>query len=121
MWRIGRLSLYSFKKYFRVFEIKDWLFGLLSRYTYLSLRFKEKRVYKNNEGYKKRRNGHLNEWSKNPLYEKARVVQVFIGKADFFYCHRYAESEQAILDKLSSMGADEFCITIAKKKNQLLM
>ena len=44
----------------------------------------------------------------NPFHERARVVQVFIGKADFFFCHWYAESEQAIIDKLSFLGADDF-------------
>ena len=36
----------------------------------------------------------------NPFHERARVVLVFIGKADFFFCHWYAESEQVIIDKL---------------------
>ena len=51
----------------------------------------------------------------NPFHERARVVQVFIGKADFFFCHWYAESEQVIIDKLASLGADEFVITMATK------
>ena len=51
----------------------------------------------------------------NPFHERARVVQVFIGNADFCFCHWYAESEQTIIDKLSSMGADDFIITMATK------
>ena len=51
----------------------------------------------------------------NPFHERARVVQVFIGKADFFFCHWYAESEQVIIDKLESIGADDLFITMAVK------
>ena len=72
--------------------------------------------------YTKRIKGRKNdEWvsmmndPSNPFHERARVVQVFIGKADFFFCHWYAESEQAIIDKLSFLGADDFCITMATK------
>ena len=72
--------------------------------------------------YMKRIKGRKNdEWvsmmndPSNPFHERARVVQVFIGKADFFFCHWYAESEHAIIDKLSFLGADDFCITMATK------
>ena len=51
----------------------------------------------------------------NPFHEKARVIQMFIGKADFFFCNWCAESEQAIIDKLDSLGAGEFVITMAVK------
>ena len=51
----------------------------------------------------------------HPLHEKAKVVQVFIGREDFFFCHWYAESEQVILEKLTSLGADEVIITMANK------
>ena len=51
----------------------------------------------------------------NPFHDRARVVQVFIGKADFFFCHWYAESEQVIIDKLASIGADDLFITMAVK------
>ena len=49
----------------------------------------------------------------NPFHERARVVQVFIGKADFFFCHWYAESESAIIEALSEPGADQYIITMA--------
>ena len=51
----------------------------------------------------------------HPLHEKAKVVQVFIGREDFFFCHWYAESEQVILEKLTSLGADEVIVTMASK------
>ena len=41
----------------------------------------------------------------NPFHEKARVIQIFIGKADFFFCNWYAKSVQTIIDKLDSLGA----------------
>ena len=53
--------------------------------------------------------------SQNPFHERARVVQIFMGKADFFFCNWYAESEQTIVDKLDSLGAGEFVITMAVK------
>ena len=51
----------------------------------------------------------------NSFHERARVVQIFMGKADFFFCNWYAESEQTIIDKLDSLGAGEFVITMAVK------
>ena len=48
-------------------------------------------------------------------HERAKVVQVFIGREDFFFCHWYAESEQVILEKLTSLGADEVIVTMASK------
>ena len=51
----------------------------------------------------------------HPLHEKARVIQIFKGKADFFFCNWYAEREQTIIDKLHSLGAGEFVITMAVK------
>ena len=51
----------------------------------------------------------------NAFHEKARVIQMFKGKADFFFCNWYVESEQTIIDKLDSLGAGEFVITMAVK------
>ena len=51
----------------------------------------------------------------HPLHDKAKVFQVFIGREEFFFCHWYAESEQVILEKLTSLGADEVIITMASK------
>ena len=35
----------------------------------------------------------------NPFHEKAKVIHIFTGKADFFFCNWYTESEQTIIDK----------------------
>ena len=56
------------------------------------------------------------DWFENvPKRENAQLHQLFIGKADFFFCHWYAESEQVIIDKLASIGADDLFITMAVK------
>ena len=55
----------------------------------------------------------------NSFHDRARVVQIFMGKADFFFCNWYADNEQTIIDKLDSLGAGEFVITIAVKIKQL--
>ena len=47
--------------------------------------------------------------------EKAETLQHWMGKDDFFFCHWYAESEQVILEKLTSLGADEVIVTMASK------
>ncbi len=49
------------------------------------------------------------------FFMKALVFQIFIGKADFFFCNWYTENEQTIIDKLDSLGAGEFVITMAVK------
>ena len=54
------------------------------------------------------------DWFENiPKRDDAELYQLFIGKADFFFCHWHAESENAIIDTLSQSGADEFMITMA--------
>ena len=54
------------------------------------------------------------EWFENvPKRDDAKLYQLFIGKADFFFCHWFAESENAIIETLSQAGADEFMITMA--------
>ena len=54
------------------------------------------------------------EWFENvPKRENAQLHQLFIGKADFFFCHWYAESESAIIEALSEAGADQYIITMA--------
>ena len=41
------------------------------------------------------------EWFENvPKKENAQLHQLFIGKADFFFCHWYAENESAIIEKI---------------------
>ena len=39
-------------------------------------------------------------------------IQFFIGKGDFFFCHWMAIDEQSIIDRLSSVGSDEYFITL---------
>ena len=54
------------------------------------------------------------EWFENvPKKENAQLHQLFIGKEDFFFCHWYAESENAIIETLSEAGADQYMITMA--------
>ena len=50
----------------------------------------------------------------NQFNERSRVIKS-IGKADFFFCNWYADNEQTIIDKLDSLGAGEFVITMAVK------
>ena len=38
-----------------------------------------------------------------------------MGNADLFFCNWYDESEQTIIDKLDSLGAGAFVITMAVK------
>ena len=90
-------------------------YGLLSSYTHFHSDEKRKQYMKRIKGRKNDVWVSLMNDPSNPFHERARVVQVFIGKADFFFCHWYAESEQAITDKLASLGADDFCITMATK------
>ena len=47
--------------------------------------------------------------------EKAEMLGHWRGNDDFFFCHWYAESEQVIIDKLASIGADDLFITMAVK------
>ena len=46
----------------------------------------------------------------NSFHERARVVQIFMGKADFFFCNWYAESEQTIINKLDSLGLESLLL-----------
>ena len=54
------------------------------------------------------------DWFENvPKREDAQLLQLFIGRADFFFCHWYAESENTIIEALSQAGADQYMITMA--------
>ena len=58
------------------------------------------------------------DWFENvPKRDDAKLYQLFTGKADFFFCHWQAESENAIIDTLSKSGANEFMITMAFEIN----
>ena len=43
----------------------------------------------------------------------ALMLQIFVGRGDFFFCHWMAVDEQSIIDRLSADGSDKFMITMA--------
>ena len=43
--------------------------------------------------------------------EKAEMLAQWMGKDDFFYCHWFAESEEAIHGLLEELGVDQMCAT----------
>ena len=43
----------------------------------------------------------------------ALMLQIFLGKGDFFFCHWKAIDEQAIIDRLSVAGLEQFIVTMA--------
>lgn len=43
----------------------------------------------------------------------ALMLQIFLGRGDFFFCHWMAIDEQSIIDRLCADGSDEFMITMA--------
>ena len=44
--------------------------------------------------------------------EKAELLQNWMGKEDFFYCHWYAEDEDAIFSALDLMDANSFMVSM---------
>ncbi len=108
---ICEVFVVNYKKNTYRIEIMDYY---LATHTYHSNEKKKE--------FLKRTKGRTNDmWvdrmndPQNSFHERARVVQIFMGKADFFFCNWYAESEQTIIDKLDSLGAGEFVITMAVK------
>ncbi len=47
--------------------------------------------------------------------EKAETLQHWMGQDDFFFCHWYAESEDAIYETLEKTGFASFMITLPCK------
>ena len=43
----------------------------------------------------------------------ALMLQIFVGKGDFFFCHWQSIDEQTIIDRLSVAGMDQFIVTMA--------
>ena len=43
----------------------------------------------------------------------ALMLQIFVGRGDFFFCHWMAVDEQSIIERLNADGSDEFMITMA--------
>ena len=44
--------------------------------------------------------------------EKAETLQHWMGKDDFFFCHWYAESEEAIFESLEKAGFNSLMMTL---------
>jgi len=44
--------------------------------------------------------------------EKAETLQHWMGKDDFFFCHWYAESEEAIFENLEKAGFNSLMMTL---------
>ena len=44
--------------------------------------------------------------------DKAEVLQHWMGKDDFFFCHWFAESEEAIYEVLEAAGFNDFIVTM---------
>ena len=44
--------------------------------------------------------------------EKAELLQHWMGTEDFFYCHWYAEDEDAIFAALEQMGMNDVMVTL---------
>ena len=44
--------------------------------------------------------------------EEAETLQHWMGKEDFFYCHWYAENEDAIFEALDGIGANDFMASL---------
>ena len=42
--------------------------------------------------------------------EKAETLQHWMGKDDFFFCHWYAESEDAIIEALEKVGFNDLIL-----------
>ena len=44
--------------------------------------------------------------------DKAKLLQHWMGKEDFFFCHWYAESEEAIFENLEKAGFNSLMMTL---------
>ena len=54
------------------------------------------------------------EWAVSWTFDKCQCLATWSGQDDdFFFCHWFAESENAIIETLSQAGADDFMITMA--------
>ena len=45
--------------------------------------------------------------------EQVKCIQHWMGTGDFFFCHWKAIDEQAIIDRLSVAGLEQFIVTMA--------
>ena len=52
--------------------------------------------------------------------DKAQMLAHWMGKEEFFFCHWYAESEEAILEALAKIGLDEIVVTAANEMTRYI-
>ena len=52
--------------------------------------------------------------------EKAETLQHWMGKDDFFFCHWYAESEDAIHAVLEELEVDKMCATSVNEMSRFV-
>ena len=52
--------------------------------------------------------------------EKAELLQHWMGTEDFFYCHWYAESEDAIHAVLEELEVDKMCATSVNEMSRFV-
>ena len=52
--------------------------------------------------------------------DKARVLQHWRGSEDFFFCHWYAESEDAIIEALEKVGFNDLIVTMPNEMQRYI-
>ena len=52
--------------------------------------------------------------------EKAETLQHWMGKDDFFFCHWYAESEDAIIEALEKVGFNDVIVTMPNEMQRYI-
>ena len=52
--------------------------------------------------------------------EKAELLQHWMGTEDFFYCHWYAEDEDAIFAVLENMGMNDVMVTLPTETSRYI-
>ena len=52
--------------------------------------------------------------------EKAELLQHWMGTEDFFYCHWYAEDEDAIFAALEQMGMNDIMVTLPTEAHRYI-
>ena len=52
--------------------------------------------------------------------DKAEMIAHWMGREEFFFCHWYAESEEAIHDALANLGLDKIVVTMANEMTRYI-
>ncbi len=52
--------------------------------------------------------------------DKAETLQHWMGKDDFFFCHWYAESEEAIIESLEKVGFNDLIVTMPNEMQRYI-